>query len=478
VNLSGKDVQDIVSEEECFQIAQESLIGCTQVLKPDYQPGQFHVELAENLQKVESGELDRLAISAPPGHGKSLLCSVMFPIWCLGRDPTRRIIQASYSSDLSEDFSMKARDRVWNDEVFQEVFPNCKIDPGKRGKSQWSLTEGGYYLATGTGGSCTGKRAEILLIDDPHKDWEKSHSPREKEKVWNWFQSTASSRLTKDGKIVIIQTRWAEDDLVGRIKDTNPQDWKFINYPAIRSTEDGNEALCPKLFPLENLKKKKKNTSLRIWLSLYQGRPVKAEGEEMDMDMFNKVEESKVPDNCKWVRGWDLAFTKGRNSSRTASVKLGLDKETGQFYLKDYLRGKWKWKDVKELVTDTAKHEGCIVAIGVGGTQIKEFEEIQEDLRGEIPTSAVKKVTERGNKEARIRNWASKVETGKFNLVNDGSNWENFLYEAHHFPDGKYDDSLDAVSDAYTELTSQNGSRAIGASTPTQIPKTNRWQTM
>ena len=171
-------------------------------------------------------------IFMPPRHGKSELASKRFPAWCLGRDPKRQIIAASYNSE------------------FGQVFPNVSLAPDSQAANRMNTNHKGAYVAAGVGTAVTGRGAHIALIDDPFKDREEADSERRRDLVWDWYRSTLYTRLMPGGAIVLIQTRWHEDDLAGRILEQEAGQWEVLELPAINK---GGEPLWPEWYNLEAL---------------------------------------------------------------------------------------------------------------------------------------------------------------------------------------------------------------------------------
>lgn len=186
------------------RFARQSLLSFTEYTNPVYQRASHHHLIAEKLEAVERGEIDRLMIFMPPRHGKSELASKRFPAWCLGRDPRRQIIAASYNSDLANDFGRNVRNLVAEPE-FREVFPNVTLAPDSQAANRMNTNHGGTYVAAGVGTAVTGRGAHIALIDDPFKDREEADSERRRELVWDWYRSTLYTRLMPGGAIVLIQ---------------------------------------------------------------------------------------------------------------------------------------------------------------------------------------------------------------------------------------------------------------------------------
>ena len=200
-------------QEKIMQAGRHSLIDFSIITHRKYDPNWHHEELAKGLELVEQGKIRRLIIQMPPRHGKSQLATINFPAWYIGRNPTKEVITACYSADLAQDFGSKTRDLV-NSENYHDVF-TTRLREDEQARGKWRTVEGGTYISTGVGGPITGRGANILIIDDPFKNREEADSEVIREKIWNWYISTAYTRLEKDGAIIIIATRWHLDDLIG-----------------------------------------------------------------------------------------------------------------------------------------------------------------------------------------------------------------------------------------------------------------------
>lgn len=233
-------------------------------------PHVARIDLA--LRRLAAGETRRLMISMPPRHGKSLLASKGFPLWFLGHDPSRQVILTGYGQNLPSTHSRFIRGNLAE---AAEVFPALAIADGAAAVDHWQTTQGGGVLAAGVGGGITGHGGDLLLVDDPIKDWKTANSRAYKDAAWDWFNSTLETRLSPGGVILLIQTRWAVDDLAGRIIAAEGQDWEIISLPAISDEGTDHEAaLWPERYPLERLRKIREKTKGRIWSSLYQQQPI------------------------------------------------------------------------------------------------------------------------------------------------------------------------------------------------------------
>jgi predicted phage terminase large subunit-like protein len=231
------------------------------------------------LIDLAAGRIKRLIVTLPPRHGKSEFISKYFPAWYLGRFPDRRVILSSYEADFAASWGRKVRDII--EEFGLQVF-GIKINPNSSAGNRWDLFAhlGGMNTA-GVGGAITGKGAHLFIIDDPVKNAQDAFSPTLRESNWDWFRSTAYTRLEPGGSMVIMLTRWHEDDLVGRIlgeMKVGGEKWELINIPAIAEHNDilnrnTGEALWPERYPLEVLEEKERTLGPYWFSAMYQQRP-------------------------------------------------------------------------------------------------------------------------------------------------------------------------------------------------------------
>lgn len=286
--------------------ARHRLLPWVQVTTPGYDAGWFHEDLCEALERfsaaVVRGESPRLIISAPPRHGKTEVVR-SFATWHMARNPAHEIVSASYGQDLADDNSKAARVKARSDDaalVFTDIRPRV-AEKRYRGDYQrndtdriqrWSVGNGSTYTAVGVGGPLTGRGAHVGIIDDPVKDAAEANSATTRDAVWDWYVTTFRTRIAPGGGIIIIMTRWHDDDLVGRLlkkaqDDPEADQWELLNYPAIAEEDEPHrrkgEALHPSRWPLRELRKLRATLTDRMgprwWLALFQGRPAPATGD-------------------------------------------------------------------------------------------------------------------------------------------------------------------------------------------------------
>lgn len=253
-----------------------------------YRENWHHKLIIEKLEAVERGEIRKLMIFVPPRHGKSEIASINFPAWFFGRNPKKSIIAASYNGEFAIGFGRKARNLVGSAE-YKNLFPSVSLAEDSKAAGQWNTNQGGEYTAIGIGGGATGRGADVFLIDDPVKDQEEANSPTIQDRNISWYYSVARTRLTPQGAMVIIQTRWHDKDLAGQILEKE-KDWDIISLPAIAERKDEyreiGEALWPSQYSIDELNTIKGQLGVAKFASLYQQSPISEESQIFRKSMF------------------------------------------------------------------------------------------------------------------------------------------------------------------------------------------------
>lgn len=389
--------------------------------------------IAKRLEAVERGEIDRLMIFMPPRHGKSELASKRFPAWCLGRNPKRQIIAASYNSDLANDFGRNVRNLVAEPE-FQQVFPGVGLAPDSQAANRMNTNHGGAYVAAGVGTAVTGRGADIALIDDPFKDREEADSERRREVVWDWYRSTLYTRLMPGGSIVLIQTRWHEDDLAGRILEQERDQWEVLELPAI-SDEWG--ALWPEWYDIPALERIKATIGAREWSALYQQKPQPDEGTFFQRDWFKEWE--KLPD-LRYYGTSDYAVTDG-GGDYTVHHVWGID-SAGAIYRVDGWKGQSTSDVWIERKLDLIKKYKPLCWFGEGGVIQKAIEPMLKRRMLERKIFCrLEWMSSVHDKPTRARSFQAMAASGRV-YMEPQADLSEFLV----FPAGKHDDEVDTAS--------------------------------
>ncbi|MDR3449529.1 MAG: terminase family protein [Alphaproteobacteria bacterium] len=252
---------------------------CNEALSPlGFSPARHHRLLIRELEAVSDGDVDRLMVLMPPGSAKSTYVSELFPPWLLSRKPRSTIIAASHTGELAERFGRKVRNRI----IEHGDLLGFGLASDRKAAGQWETSEGGEYFAAGVGGAVTGRRSDLGIIDDPVKSREEAESPTIREKVWDWYRSDFYTRLKPGAAIVLVMTRWHEEDLGGKLLDemSNGGDqWRVLKLPALANAADDplgrkiNEPLWPGWEGVEELARKRAAIGERDFGALFQQSP-------------------------------------------------------------------------------------------------------------------------------------------------------------------------------------------------------------
>lgn len=410
-----------------------SLIEFTKHTNPLYVPADHHHRICDKLEAVERGEIDRLMIFMPPRHGKSELASKRFPAWCLGRNPQRQIIAASYNSDLANDFGRNVRNIV-DEPEFREVFPSVTLATDSYAANRMNTNHGGAYVAAGVGTAVTGRGAHIALIDDPFKDREEADSERRRDLVWDWYRSTLFTRLMPGGAIVLIQTRWHEDDLAGRLLAAEAAQWEVLELPAIDA--DG-KALWPEWYDEQALERIKATIGPREWSALYQQRPQPDEGTFFQRDWLKEWE--KLPE-VRYYGTSDYAVTDG-DGDYTVHRVWGID-ASGGIYRVDGWRGQATSDVWIEKKLDMIAKYKPYAWFGEGGVIQKAIEPaLRRRMRERQVFCRLEWMPSVADKPTRARSFQAMAASGRVRFE-PGADIAEFL----SFPAGKHDDDVDTAS--------------------------------
>jgi hypothetical protein len=438
--------QDARAELAKRELARRSLKHYTLYNFPDFKLNWHHQVLFEHLERVEAGTLKRLMVIMPPRHSKSEICSIQFPSWLMGRNADRQIIEASYSLDLAADFGRQVRNIV-ADPAFTNIFPDVLLSQDSQSKSKWNTNRKGSYNAVGVGGALTGKGAQFLIIDDPLKNRKDADSPLMRENLWNWYRSTARTRLSPEGAIVIVETRWHDDDLIGRILKEDPEGWTILHFPAIAEHDEAfrarGEALWETQYSLANLLQTKADIGSYEWSSLYQGNPVNEENQEFSREWFQYIEHRDTPrGNIRQFATIDSALTK-RDTSDFTGVTRNWVTVDDIWHIKSR-RYRLNSKEIVDLIFELHA-EGFEIGIEEGAfTQaVEPFLRIAMNDRQQYPRISLLK---HGGvmKETRIRGLIGRYQARKiFHFKDECDELEEELVR---FPKSRHDDCSDSLA--------------------------------
>lgn len=366
-----------------------------------------------------------------PTHN-SQLASRLFPAWCMGRNPRTQIIAASYNSDLAMDFGRDVRNIVGSPE-FADVFPGVSLAVDSKAANRMNTNKGGAYIAAGVGTAVTGRGARIALIDDPFKDREEADSQRNREKVWAWYQSTLYTRLMPGGAVVVVNTRWHEDDLSGRLLN-GADKWELLELPAIDAAGD---ALWPEWYPVPALERIKANIGPREWSALYQQRPQPDEGTFFQRDWLTNWE--TMPKALNIYGTSDYAVTDGGGDFTVHRV-WGVDAEENIYRL-DGWSGQTSADEWIERKCDLVAKWKPLAWFGEAGVIQKAIEPmLLRRMRERKVFCRLEFLSSISDKPTRARGFQARAAMGKV-FFEPGADVSEFLM----FPAGKHDDEVDVA---------------------------------
>lgn len=402
-----------------------------------------HQFIIRELEAVRRGECDRLALFLPPGSAKSTYASVLFPPWYLAADPSRSIIAASHTAELAERWGRKVRNQI------AEHAPALGFDVAGDNKAagRWETAEGGEYYAAGVGGSITGRRADLAIIDDPIRSREDADSKKIRDAQWEWYKFDLATRLKPNASVVLIQTRWHEDDLAGRLLNEERDRWKVVSIPMEAMDADPlgrkpGDLLWPEWYTPQMAADAKRDP--RLWSALYQQQPTPDEGAFFKADWFRTVERLPPISTLRLYGGSDYAVTSD-GGDYTVHVVIGLDPE-GRMYVVDLWRKQSASDEWVEAFCDLvrkwrpmawAEEQGQIRS-GVGPF----LERRQRDrqafvMREQFPT--------RGDKAVRSQSIRGRMALDGLYIAHDAPWRADLISECLRFPAGVHDDQVDAL---------------------------------
>lgn len=444
--------------------SERSLIAYAVGHDEKYKPGAIHKLLGRVMELCEQKKLKRVIITMPPRHGKSRLVAEEFASWFLSKHPEKECIVSAYAQSRSDRISLNVRNRLESN-LNMAQFPKCRVDQDNRRIDDWLTTEKGGMLSAGVGGAITGRGADLFIIDDPIKNREEAESQLVRDRAWDWFTSTAYTRLSPEGIMVIIMTRWHPDDLVGRLLDPERvkeleelgiEDEKFtvFKFPAIATRTEKllkrheGDPLWPERWTTKRLTAVKSAVGSYDWEALYQCNPRRKGGNYISRGWFNMIKRSDLPTTRRTVRYWDLAASEDKRNDPTAGVKMSRDSKKN-FYIEDVQHFHEDWPIAKRRIVSRSKVERLVVGVEAQGGFKVAFSELKTALVGKAVIRDFRVDTD---KLTRALPFIAAAEEGKVFVVI--ADWNNKLFdELEGFPTGKRDDMVDGCSGAHYMLT-------------------------
>ena len=503
--------------------ARSNLLDFTQYTFPLYKADPVHCLIADYLTRAVNGEIDRLMIFSPPQTGKSELVSVRLPAYWIGNRPNDPVIITSYGADLAVDKSKQVREVV-NSSEYKLLYPEIELKADSKAGNRWkiALPYRGSVLAAGVDGPVTGSGCLLGIIDDPYENWKQAQSATIRNNIWQWWQGTFRTRIWENGIVIIILTRWHEDDIAGRLIKEQPGRWTILRLPMIAETQadrDENDkflglpqgkadplgrepgaVLVPSRFSHEAVDEIRIDVGSVVFAAEYQGVPRPSEGNRVKRAWFAIV--GAAPKEARRVRYYDKAATTGAGDY---TVGLLMAESDGVYYIEDIVRGQWSVFERQKVMLKTAildamkygkiswhkeksqrfsdkqpvEHTPEAVAEGLGDEYIIELpgpriyveqeggsggkDSVDIDINF-LSGFAVRKDRPVGDKEVRAEGWIAQAEAGNIKLVQGGWNYE-YMNEITTVPNAAHDDQWDATSGAFKKLAQPRSVRLATSST-------------
>lgn len=450
----------LLLREKRIRLARRSFYEYCRIIDPSfYKDNRTYLRtICDTMQGIYEGTLlnkhgepyKKLSINLPPGFGKSYTAS-LFSQWVLGKKHNNQIITASYNEKIASKFSRTVRDGIGVEATepfeiaYADIFPDTRIKQGDASVNSWSLeTHYMNYLATSLGGSITGMRGNVTILDDLVRGHEVAFNERVLQEIWDWYADTFLSRVMEGGIQIVIATRWSTKDLTGRLMARYPDDWYELKMPACLN-EETQEMLCEELLSWKRYSEIKDISSEEIFLANYQQQPIEAKGR-----LYQSLQtyEGKLPEFEKIINYTDTA---DRGNDYLCSITAGV--HDNQIYVLDVLYTRDDMsiteKQTAEMFLENRVHTAVIESNNGGLGFARSVERIlNEELKSRYTN--IETFHQSKNKESRILTMSSFVQRNVFFPSNWAKRWEDFYIAVNtfqrEFKSNKHDDAVDALT--------------------------------
>jgi predicted phage terminase large subunit-like protein len=434
---------------EQAEAARSHFMDFTKTVWPEFINGRHHRIMAEKFDRIADGSLKRLIVNMPPRHTKSEFSSYLLPAWLMGRKPTLKIMQTTHTAELAFRFGRKVRN-LMNSQEYKAVFESVELRADSQAAGRWETSKGGEYFAAGVGGAVTGRGADLLIIDDPHSEQD-ALSPTALEHAYEWYTSGPRQRLQPGGAIVIVMTRWAENDLTGKLlrqqaRDVLADKWEIVEFPALMP--DTDEPLWPEFWNKKDLLAVRGSLSVGKWQAQWQQNPTSDVSAILKREWWQTWKPEEPPAVSYILQSYDTAFSKQTTADYSAITTWGVffpqDGDPPNIILMDAKRGRWDFPELRRIALEEYKYwdpECVLIEAKASGMPLT-----QELRQMGIPVSNYS--PSRGNdKYTRVNSIAPLFESGL--VWAPDSRWaEEVIDECAAFPAGEHDDYVDTVTQA------------------------------
>lgn len=452
-------------EEQWALTRRKSLLEFIKSVDPSYKIGKHHRILAEKLEKAAAGELDRIAVSIGPRFGKSYMLSYYFPAWFMGNFPTQKLLIASHTADLAVDFGRKVRNLIATEE-YKRIFPGVTLAQDSKSAGRWTTNKGGEFFAVGVGGAVAGRGADLLIVDDPFSEQDVLAGNYEVfDKGYDWYAYGARTRLMPGGRVVVLHTRWAKNDLIGRLieeaaKKKDSDQWDYTEFPAIineNSTDPDNpeKSLWPEQWSLESLRRTRATMPSFQWLAQYQQSPTAQSGAIVKSAWWRRWADTDPPPCTYVIMALDAAQEANKRADYSALATFGIfeikDEETerpiSNIILLNCINKRVEFPDLKKMVLNEYRlrqPDNFIVEKKSNGAALaQEFRRMGIPLQEFTPSRG--SADNPNTKMARLQSVADIVKSGL--VWAPETQWaDDFIEQVNDFPAGQHDDMVDVLA--------------------------------
>jgi len=445
------ELERSVALDEARPNITKNFLSFVKYVWPEFIEGSHHKIINKKFNDLAQGKIKRLIINMPPRHTKSEFASYLLPAWMIGKNPKLKIIQATHTADLAIDFGRKTKNLV-DEPSYRELF-STRLQEDSQAAGKWKTEQGGEYFAAGVGGAITGRGADLLIIDDPHKEQDIRADGKAFEKAMNWYTAGPRQRLQPGGSIVIVMTRWSTKDVTGQLLKAQSEEgsdqWEVVELPAL--LPDG-KPVWPEFWTAQELLKTKASIPVSNWNAQYMQSPTGEEGALIKRDWWRNWEKKYPPKLDYIIQSYDTAFTKGTKSDYSAITTWGVfeTEEDGQnIILLDAFKDRYEFPELRRVAYQQYldwNPDMVIVEAKASGLPLT------HELR-QMDIPVINFTPSRGNdKHVRVNSVAPLFESGKIWAPMHEHFAQEVVEECAAFPYGEHDDYVDSMTQAIMRI--------------------------
>ena len=455
--LTSEESERLLELERSLELAkakpkiENNFLSFVNYAWPEFIEGSHHKIINKKFNELASGKIKRLIINMPPRHTKSEFASYLLPAWMIGRNPKLKIIQATHTADLAIDFGRKTKNLV-DEPRYRELF-STRLQEDSQAAGKWKTEQGGEYFAAGVGGAITGRGADLLIIDDPHKEQDIRKDSKSFEKAWNWYTSGPRQRLQPGGRIVVVMTRWNTKDLTGQLIRAQGEDdsdqWEVVELPALLPS---GKPVWPEYWTAEELEKTKASIPVSNWNAQYMQQPTAEEGAILKREWWQNWEGHNPPRVDYIVQSYDTAFLKKESADFSAITTWGVFEDEDKGYniiLLNAFKDRFEFPELRRVAHEEYLYwRPDMVLIEAKASGIPLTSELR---RMGIPV--INFTPSRGNdKQARVNSISPLFESGKVYAPMHEHFAQEVVEECAAFPHGDHDDYVDSTTQALMRI--------------------------